>query len=311
MFSRTRSSLLRLAGLTQLHEQIAATRADISSMGTAIQEAQAQNLSWVNPATQAAQVFLRLHYEDLVRRGVKDLPAFADVEFRCHSQNGEDGILLYILSLLGTTNRRVVEICAGSGIECNAANLIINHGWRGLLFDGDPTLIAQGRDFYSKCGTTFLAPPTLVNAWITAENINELVASFAGPVDLLSLDLDGNDYWIWQALDVIRPRVVVAEVNAVWGPEKAVSMSYNPEYQLDFSKQPYRCGASLPAFVKLGKKKGYRLVGMNSLFFNAFFVEDGVGEDLLPEVTAQECLSFWTPGMLGLIISGKEPWEEV
>jgi hypothetical protein len=300
-----------LAGLTQLHEQIAATRADISSMGIAIQEAQAQNLSWVNPATQAAQVFLRLHYEDLVRRGVKDLPAFADVEFRCHSQNGEDGILLYILSLLGTTNRRVVEICAGSGIECNAANLIINHGWRGLLFDGDPTLIAQGRDFYSKCGTTFLAPPTLVNAWITAENINELVASFAGPVDLLSLDLDGNDYWIWQALDVIRPRVVVAEVNAVWGPEKAVSMSYNPEYQLDFSKQPYRCGASLPAFVKLGKKKGYRLVGMNSLFFNAFFVEDGVGEDLLPEVTAQECLSFWTPGMLDLIISGKEPWEEV
>jgi hypothetical protein len=280
-------------------------------MGIAIQEAQAQNLSWVNPATQAAQVFLRLHYEDLVRRGVKDLPAFADVEFRCHSQNGEDGILLYILSLLGTTNRRVVEICAGSGIECNAANLIINHGWRGLLFDGDPTLIAQGRDFYSKCGTTFLAPPTLVNAWITAENINELVASFAGPVDLLSLDLDGNDYWIWQALDVIRPRVVVAEVNAVWGPEKAVSMSYNPEYQLDFSKQPYRCGASLPAFVKLGKKKGYRLVGMNSLFFNAFFVEDGVGEDLLPEVTAQECLSFWTPGMLDLIISGKEPWEEV
>lgn len=311
MLRRTRASLLRLTGLAQIREQIAATRADINSMGTAIQLAQAQYASAFDPAIQAAQVLLRLHYEDLVRRGVKDLPKFADVEFRCHSQSGEDGILLYILSLVGTTNRRVVEICAGNGIECNAANLIINHGWHGLLLDGNPTLIAEGRDFYSKCGTTFLAPPTLVNAWITTENINELVASFAGPVDLLSLDLDGNDYWIWEALEVISPRVVVAEVNSVWGPDKAVSMSYNPEYQLDFSKQPYRCGASLPAFVKLGKKKGYRLVGLNSLFFNAFFVKDGIGEELLPEVTPHECLSFWTPGMLDLIASGKEPWEEV
>ena len=239
------------------------------------------------------------------------MPKFSDVEFRCHSQNGEDGILLYIFSLLGTTNRRVVEICAGAGIECNAANLIINHGWLGLLFDGDPNFIAYGRNFYSKCATTFIVPPTLVNAWITAENINELVSSFAGPVDLLSLDLDGNDYWIWKALDVISPRVVIAEVNGWWGPEKAVAMSYNPDYKLDFSKQPYRCGASLPAFVKLGKKKGYRLVGVQSLTFNAFFVKNGIGEDLLPEVTPQECLSRWTPEFLELVISGEEPWEEV
>jgi hypothetical protein len=83
------------------------------------------------------------------------------------------------------------------------------------------------------------------------------------------------------------------------------------ENQLDFSKQPYRCGASLPAFVKLGKNKGYRLVGMHSLNFNAFFVKDGIGEDLLPEVTPQDCLSFWRPARLDLVISGKEPWEEV
>jgi hypothetical protein len=113
-------------------------------------------------------------------------------------------------------------------------------------------------------------------------SINELVASFAGPIDLLSLDLDGNDYWIWKALDVISPRVVIAEFNPGWGPERAATMSYNPGYRLDFSNRPYRCGASLPAFVKLGKKKGYRLVGTHSLIFNAFFVKDGIGEDLLP-----------------------------
>ena len=77
--------------------------------------------------TQISQILLRLKYQDLVRVGA-ELPSFADVEFQCFSQNGEDGILLYIMSLLGTTNRRVLEICAGDGIECNAANLIVNHG---------------------------------------------------------------------------------------------------------------------------------------------------------------------------------------
>jgi hypothetical protein len=332
MLRRTRASLMRWTGLAQIHEQLAAIRSDaqdglarIHEQVTAIrsdaQDGLAQiheqvaairsDISSLTTTSQVAQVLLRLHYEDLVRRRVKDLPTFPDVEFRCRSQNGEDGILLYIFALLGTTNRRVVEICAGAGTECNAANLIINHGWRGLLFDGDPNLIAYGRDFYSKCRTTFIAPPTLVNAWITAEKVNELVAGFAGPVDLLSLDLDGNDYWIWKALDVISPRVVIAEVNPCWGPEKAVAMSYNPDYRLDSSMQPYRCGASLPAFVKLSKRKGYRLVGMHSLNFNAFFVKEGIGEDLLPEITTQECMSFWTPALLDLVIPGKEPWEEV
>ena len=87
---------------------------------------------------QIGQVLLRLHYQDLVRRGVS-IPDFSDGEFRCRSQNGEDGILLYLFSVPSTTNRKAVEICVGDGIECNAANLIVNHGWLGtdrkLLFD--------------------------------------------------------------------------------------------------------------------------------------------------------------------------------
>src|SRR4051794_16336778 len=150
---------------------------------------------------QIGQVLLRLQYQDLARRGTH-LPEFSDVEFRCYSQNSEDGILLYIFSLLGTTDRRVVEICAGDGIECNAANLLINHAWRGLLVDGDPELAARGRAFYSTCRTTWISPPTFIDAWVTAENVDALITSqgFAGRVDLLSLDVDGNDYWIWKAL---------------------------------------------------------------------------------------------------------------
>jgi len=275
-------------------------------------------ISYPNSNAQTTQILLRLHYQDLARRRV-DLPSFADVEFRCHSQNGEDGILLYLFSLISPTNRRVVEICAGDGIECNAANLIVHHGWRGLLFDGDETQVARGREFYAIGRTTFVAPPTFVHAWITADNINDLVAGhdFSGPIDLLSLDLDGNDYWIWNALACIEPRVVVLEFNAACGPEKSDAMSYKPDYRLDLTVQPYRVGASLPAFVKLARAKGYRLVGIQSLGFNAFFLRDGVGEDLFPEVSPRECyerndrLRGWTPAWREAIVSGSEPWEPV
>jgi hypothetical protein len=273
-----------------------------------------------NPSAdaQVAQLLLRLHYQDLARRGI-GLPEFLDVEFRCYSQNGEDGILLYIFSLLGTTNRKVVEICAGDGIECNAANLIVNHGWRGLLLDADSDQVARGRAFYSTCRTTWISPPTFVETWLTAENVDDVIANsgFAGPIDLLSLDIDGNDYWIWKALDAVRPRVVVVEFNGSCGPERSVTMSYQPDFRLDLSVLPYRCGASLPAFVKLGREKGYRLVGVQSHGFNAFFVQDGLEETLLPERSPRECyertprLSEWTQDWLDTILSGQQTWEEV
>lgn len=267
---------------------------------------------------QIGQVILRMRYQELARQKV-GLPDFPDVEFKCYSQNGEDGILLYIFSLIGTTNRRAVEICAGDGIECNAANLIVNHGWRGLLFDGDAEQLGRGQAFYASRPTTCVSPPILAHAWITADNINSLVEGHgvSGGVDLLSLDLDGNDYWIWKALDCITPRVVVLEFNAACGPHDSLSMSYDPQYRLDLSAQPYRCGASLPAFVKLGRTKGYRLVGIQSLGFNAFFVQDGLAEDLLPERTTQQCfaenprLLDWSPSWRDMILAGSEPWEPV
>lgn len=270
------------------------------------------------PAAQLAQIQLRLQYQDLARRGVQ-LPAFSDVEFRCFSQNGEDGILLYLFSLLGAPTRKVVEICAGDGIECNAANLIVHHGWQGLLLDGDAAKVARGREFYTQGRNTYVSPPTVAQAWITVENINQLVTEhgFVGDVDLLSLDLDGNDYWILRALTAINPRVIVLEFSALCGPLRAATMSYRHDYQLDVTQQPYRCGASLPAFVQLLAPRGYRLVGVQSLGFNAFFVKNGVGDDLLPERSAEECyrmtprLHFWEPKYLDLIMSGAERWEDL
>ncbi len=100
--------------------------------------------------------------------------SFDDAEFRNHSQNGEDAILWYIFSLIGTANKRCIEICASDGVQCNSANLIINRGWNGLLFDGDESLIRKGQEYYKTHPDTFIYPPRLCHAWITAENVNDL-----------------------------------------------------------------------------------------------------------------------------------------
>ncbi|MHB1424575.1 MAG: hypothetical protein ACYC3I_15500 [Gemmataceae bacterium] len=226
-----------------------------------------------------------------------------DSGFRCFSQNDEDGVLLHIFSLIGTTNKKVVEICAGDCVECNSANLIINHGWIGLLFDGDEKKIALGKRFYARCRDTFFYPPTLAHAWVTAENVNDLVSNhrFSGDIDLLSLDMDGMDFWVWKALTCIRPRVVVLEINARWGPHKSVTLPYQPDFRLDWDRHPWCQGASLSAFVKLGRQRGYRLVGTHRLGVNAVFLRSDIGADLFPEVTPLECyqripvLRHWKP----------------
>jgi len=267
---------------------------------------------------QATQVALRLRYRELRAAG-SSLPSLSDVEFRCYSQNGEDGILLYLLSLLGTEHRRSVEICAGSGLECNTANLIINHGWQGLLVDGDAAQIAQGKAFYAQCPTTRVSPPTLVSSWITVENVGALLAEhrFGWDIDLLSLDLDGNDYWIWCALPDLRPRVVVLEFNALLGPHESLSLPYDPTFQLDLSKPPYRCGASLTAFTRLAQSRGYRLVGLQSLGFNAFFVRDDLAPAGLPALTPEACfaqterLRGWSQSWFDLMLEGDQRWETV
>ena len=233
------------------------------------------------------QILLMLRYQELLRTRAP-LPALRDVEFSSFSQNGEDGVLLYILSLIGMGNRRCVEICAADGIECNSANLILNHGFSALLVDGREHKVEAGREFYAECAETAGRPPTFVHAWVTRDNIDALVGEhgFAGEIDVLSLDLDGVDYWIWEALQCLRPRVVVAEYHAGWWPEDAVSVPYAD----DFRREGRHRGASLAAFVALARRKGLRLVGTERRQLNAFFVADGVGEDCLPAVDPATCL---------------------
>ena len=151
---------------------------------------------------------------------------------------------------------------------------------------------------YRECPDTSNYPPECVASWITAENVNELLESLgqAGSIDLLCIDLDGVDYWIWKALDVVTPRVVVVEYQCVWGPERSVTVPYDPQFKAVFEgKYGVYNSASLAAFVKLGALKGYRLVGCQRYGYNAFFVRNGVGVDAFPAVTPQECFKHPFP----------------
>lgn len=252
-----------------------------------------RKLDEIPAVDKGVQVLLALHYRHLLHERAP-LPTFDQVQFRVFSQNGEDGILLFLFSLIGTTNKRSVELCAGNGTSCNTANLILNHGWTGLLVDGVLAEVEEGRRFYSQHADTAGHPPTFLHAWVTRENVNDLLAGsgFLGEIDLLSLDMDGNDYWIWEALDCVSPRVVVLEYRTVWGAERAVAIPYRPDFVAESAdgRADYS-GASLPAFVKLGRRKGYRLVGCERLCFNAFFLREGIGEDLFPEIPASACFS--------------------
>lgn len=243
------------------------------------------------------QVSLTQHFKYLKSAGLGN-PSFRDVEYSLYSQNNEDGILILIFSLIGEGKSQVVELCASDGIECNAANLIINRGWSGLLFDGDQRLLDLGKQFYSERTNAWRfrrLPPLLVQAWITAENVNQLIESngFSGEIDLLSIDVDGVDYWIWKAIDIVQPRVVVIEYNNRWPSDRSVTIPYRSDFSC---VEPGEAGAgyfgaSLRALVKLGSEKGYRLIGANSPNTNAFFLKAGIGEDEFPEVSVESCLS--------------------
>jgi hypothetical protein len=270
---------------------------------------------------QVSQLQLKFHYQQLVQQGMR-LPGFAEVQFRLYSQSGEDGLLLYVFAVIGTTNRKCVEICAGEGIECNTANLIINHGWTGLLVDGDEAKLQRGRKFYlQQCQDTRIWPPYLVHHWVTRDNVNDILRkhSFSGEIDLLSLDLDGNDYWIWQAIDAIDPRVVIVEYQNAWGPDACITQRYQEDFNfMDVKVEPGlpRSGASLGAFVSLARTKGYRLVGCNRLCFNAVFIKRGIGEEHFPEITASECFNHMMPNYRMAILEEKkhllpDMWETV
>jgi hypothetical protein len=241
---------------------------------------------------QIMQRQISLYYQMLMNNKEK-LPRFQDVGFRVYSQADEDGLLLYIFSLIGFTNKVLVDIASGVPYGANSTNLICNLGFSGLLIEGSADNVEATKQFYASHPDTCLFPPKQECLWVTAENINGVFSDnfITGEIDLFSLDVDGVDYWLWEKLSVVQPRVVIAEAATFWGKEKSVTIPYNPKFNR-FDIHPDYMGASIPAFIKLGRKKGYRLVACNRYGYNLIFVSDDIGSDVLPEISVDECFYF-------------------
>jgi hypothetical protein len=178
-------------------------------------------------------------------------------ERRVYSQYGEDGVIRRIFERIGATNRYFVEFGAKDGCALsNTANLRLHHGWTGLLMEGDARLAGRHVE----------------HEFVTAENVNDLFVHYDVPprFDLLSIDIDGNDYWVWKAIRSYQPRVVVIEYNIFFAPHEAMTIRYDPRHVWDDSGYH---GASLAALRKLGASKGYALVATDSWAPNAFFVK--------------------------------------
>lgn len=198
--------------------------------------------------------------------------------FRGLSQHEEDGITVALFDRVGATTRRFVEI--GAGVNGgNSGFLAKECGWTGVMLEIDAGRAASLR-------RRFAPAVTIVEARVTRENINELVTTngCAGDVDLLSIDIDGIDYWVWEHLSACRPRVVIVEYNPFFGADRAIAIPYNAQFNrhaFDVPRAAYY-GASLPALVKLGARKGYRLALLEPRGVNAFFVRDDIATDLPP-----------------------------
>ncbi len=240
-----------------------------------------------------ASAALRATYGDLMAPGAAPLD-LQSAECRAYSRNGEDGIILHLLSLIGATNRRFVEIGVEDGRQCNTANLAINFGWSGVMIDRDPAGVASARAFYG-AGPRTREAVRVVEHHVTRESVDDLLVEVGaeGEVDLLSIGIDGNGLWVWEAVRSTSARVVVIGYNASFGPTRSVSVPYDPGFdRMALHASGYYHGASLTALARLGGRLGYALAGCDSNGVNAFFVRSDCAEGVIAPVTPEEA---WRP----------------
>ena len=230
-------------------------------------------------AVRAGSVSASWHKPDR-RPGAPSRPGvdgdFSHCEYSWLSQNGEDGIIRYLFEQIGYESRWLVEFGFGAK-QCNALRLLLKEEFSGLLMDGS----AENVDFFNfaarKHGIDDRA--LAVQAFITRGNLEELITSNGVPreIDFLSLDVDGNDYWLWETLECVSPRVVCIEYNAGLGPALRWTVPYDDAFER-YEKHPsgFFHGASLAALESLGRRKGYYLIGCDSTGTNAFFLRNDV-----------------------------------
>jgi hypothetical protein len=207
-----------------------------------------------------------------------------EAEFKGYSQFGEDGVIQWLIARVPIANRNFVEFGVEDYRESNTRFLLEHDGWAGLILDGGAAHVR----FVQDMGLAWRGVIEARSAFVTAENINDLLAGQPADTGLLSVDVDGMDYWILSAISAIRPRIVICEYNSLFGPDAAVSVPYLASFDRTTAHHStLYFGASISALAHWAAEHGYRLVGSTAQGVNAFMVRDDVAGDL-PNLTGKD-----------------------
>jgi hypothetical protein len=203
-----------------------------------------------------------------------------DAEFRVWSQWGEDGIIEWLVHQLDRIPETFVEFGVENYRESNTRFLLQHRNWRGLVIDGSQEHV----EYIRRDKISWRHDLTAVESFITCENINPIIsgAGFAGETGILSIDIDGVDYWVWEAIECISPHIIVVEYNSVFGDLLPLTVPYTPDFtrtRAHHSNLYY--GLSIRAAQHLARERGYTLVGTNRTGSNAFFVRNDRASGIL------------------------------
>ncbi len=210
-----------------------------------------------------------------------------EAEFKIFSQWGDDGIIQWLVHVLDFPNKVFVEFGVQDYSESNTRFLMMNNNWSGLVMDGSQSNVDTivNSEYFWKYGLK------AVSAFIDCENVNTLIESAGIPreIGIIHIDIDGNDYWVWEVLTVVNPIVVIMEYNSVFGASRPITVPYDPKFvrtEKHFSNLYF--GASLSCLATLATRKGYTFIGSNSAGNNAYFVRNDCMILGLPSVTVED-----------------------
>ena len=237
-----------------------------------------------------------------------------------YSQNKEDGIIEEIFNRIGFTNKLGLEMCCGSGCQCNLTNLIINEKLdRVLYIDKNTKQIIKGKLWWQRKIEKYpnIKIPKYIDTYIKKDTINSILKDndMIGEMDILSLDMDGIDYWILiELLKVINPRLIVLEFHDIPGPNLNITVPFKEPFS-GWNKWkkggPNWSGASLGAFKKL--LTNYDLVGTENKGFNAFFIRKDVNKlhKAFEPFTNEELYMVWAVRTIINQQKLKDRWDYV
>ena len=212
------------------------------------------------------------------RNKLKKIEKIQDIEFKIFSQFGDDGIIQFLIDELQIDYeyQNFIEFGVEDYSEANTKFLLLNNNWSGLILDSSNENIEN----IKKSNFFWKFELEAIECFVNKENINSIITNsniYKKKIGILSIDIDGNDYWVWKEINVIDPLIVIVEYNSTFGFEKKISIPYKQDFERSKAHHSnLYWGASIEALKFLAKQKGYKFLTTNTAGNNAYFIKENI-----------------------------------